>query len=144
MHPRLNPCPRGSDAVDFFFARRNSQLERLHLAHPDGSAEIEGISPLQGNVDVENCVRRHALEDAGVTIAPGTDAGNIGTIHGPALFREFQLMKEAGPKIGAIAPGNFADLVILKANPIDDIAHASDIESVMKNGVLFPADAFAR
>src|ERR1044071_3702447 len=37
------------------------------------------------------------LEDAGVTIAAGTDAGNIGTIHGRALFREFQLMKEAGP-----------------------------------------------
>src|SRR5437870_10708643 len=36
------------------------------------------------------------LEDAGVTIAAGTDAGNGGTIHGPASFREFQLMKEAG------------------------------------------------
>src|SRR5438552_1835307 len=36
------------------------------------------------------------LEDAGITIAAGTDAGNIGTIHGPALFRVFQLMKEAG------------------------------------------------
>jgi len=103
------------------------------------------------------------LEDAGIPIAAGTDAGNIGTIHGPALFREFQLMKEAGltpmqilqcatvnaartfggatgSKIGAIAPGNFADLVILKSNPVDDIAHASDIESVMKNGVLYPAD----
>ena len=33
------------------------------------------------------------LEDAGVTIAAGTDAGNIGTIHGPALFREFQLIE---------------------------------------------------
>jgi imidazolonepropionase-like amidohydrolase len=115
------------------------------------------------------------LQDAGVTIAAGTDAGNIGTIHGPALFREFQLMKEAGltpmqilqcattnaarvfdttggtslrssapPKIGTIAPGNFADLVILKSNPINDIAHTSDIESVMKNGILFPADAVAR
>ena len=29
------------------------------------------------------------LEDAGITIAAGTDAGNIGTIHGPALFRRF-------------------------------------------------------
>src|SRR5207237_4979836 len=36
------------------------------------------------------------LEDAGIPIAAGTDAGNIGTIHGPALFREFQLMKQAG------------------------------------------------
>ena len=102
------------------------------------------------------------LQDAGVTIAAGTDAGNIGTIHGPALFREFQLMKEAGltpmqilqcatanaakafggdtgAKIGTIAPGNFADLVILKSNPLDDIARASDIDSVIKNGVLFPA-----
>src|SRR5438045_9400389 len=36
------------------------------------------------------------LEDSGVMIAAGTDAGNIGTIHGPALFREFELMKQAG------------------------------------------------
>ncbi|PZR72706.1 MAG: amidohydrolase [Chthoniobacterales bacterium] len=107
------------------------------------------------------------LEDAGITIATGTDAGNIGTIHGPAIFREFQLMREAGltpmqilkcttanaaktfggetgPKIGALKPGNFADLVILKSNPVDDIAHASDIESVMKNGVLYPADSILK
>jgi len=104
------------------------------------------------------------LEDAGVTIAAGTDAGNIGTIHGPALFREFQLMKEAGltpmqilrcttanaaklfggdtgAHIGQIAPGYFADLVILNSNPVDDIAHASDIDTVIKNGVVYPADS---
>lgn len=103
------------------------------------------------------------LEDAGVIIATGTDAGNIGTIHGPAIFREFQLMKQAGltplqilqsttanaaktfggdigAKIGSLKPGNFADLVILKSNPLDDIRNTSDIESVMKGGVLHPAD----
>jgi len=103
-----------------------------------------------------------ALEDAGVIIAAGTDAGNIGTIHGPALFREFQLMKEAGltplqilqcatanaaklfggetgAHIGSIKKGNFADLVILKSNPVEDIARASDIDSVMKNGILYSA-----
>jgi imidazolonepropionase-like amidohydrolase len=104
------------------------------------------------------------LEDAGVTIAAGTDAGNIGTIHGPAFFREFQLMKEAGltpiqiiqcatanaaklfggetgAHVGQIENGYFADLVILNSNPLDDIDHASDIASVMKNGVLYPADS---
>jgi imidazolonepropionase-like amidohydrolase len=104
------------------------------------------------------------LMDAGVTIAAGTDAGNIGTIHGPALFREFQLMKEVGltpmqilqcatvnaaklfggetgAHIGKIDKGNFADLVILKSNPLDDIARASDIESVMKGGVLYSASS---
>src|SRR6184192_1130097 len=103
------------------------------------------------------------LEDAGITIAAGTDAGNIGTIHGPALFREFQLMKEAGlttmqilqcatanaaklfggetgAHIGTLEKGNFADLVILKSNPVEDIARASDIDTVVKNGVLYPAD----
>jgi len=107
------------------------------------------------------------LEDAGVTIAAGTDAGNIGTIHGPALFREFQLMKEAGltnmqilqsttvnaaklfggdtgAHIGKIDNGYFADLVILKSNPADDIANASDIDTVIKNGVVYPADSILR
>src|SRR5436190_6465931 len=107
------------------------------------------------------------LEDAGVTIAAGTDAGNIGTIHGPALFREFQLMKEAGltpmqilqcatanaaklfggetgANIGKLENGCFADLVILNSNPLDDIAHASDIDAVIKNGVMYPADSILR
>ncbi len=107
------------------------------------------------------------LEDAGVTIAAGTDAGNIGTIHGPALFREFQLMKEAGltnmqilqcatanaaklfggetgARIGNIGRGCFADLVILKSNPVDDITHASDIDTVVKNGTVYPAESILR
>ena len=107
------------------------------------------------------------LQDASITIAAGTDAGNIGTIHGPALFREFQLMKEAGltpmqilqcttanaaklfggdvgAHIGKIENGYFADLVILNSNPVDDIAHASDIDAVIKNGVVYPADSILR
>jgi imidazolonepropionase-like amidohydrolase len=104
------------------------------------------------------------LEDAGVTIAAGTDAGNIGTIHGPALFREFQLMQQAGltpmqilqcatanaaklfggdtgAHIGKIENGYFADLVILKSDPLSDIKNASDIDIVMKNGVLYSAQS---
>jgi len=51
---------------------------------------------------------------------------------------------EVGSKIGAIASGNFADLVVLKSNPVDDIAHASEIESVIKNGILYPVDPLAK
>ncbi|MGH8606629.1 MAG: amidohydrolase family protein [Gammaproteobacteria bacterium] len=36
------------------------------------------------------------LQQGGVTIAAGTDAGNIGTLHGPALHRELERMAEAG------------------------------------------------
>jgi hypothetical protein len=104
------------------------------------------------------------LQDAGVCIAAGTDAGNIGTIHGPAIFREFALMSEAGltpmqilvaatstaakafgpdAKIGSLEPGYFADLVVLRSNPLTDIARASEIESVMKDGVLYAASNLA-
>jgi Imidazolonepropionase and related amidohydrolases len=48
---------------------------------------------------------------------------------------------ETGGKIGSLQPGYFADLVILKSNPLDDIKNASDIDSVMKNGVMYRADA---
>ena len=128
------------------------------LAKPD-----EALDRIKKTYDVA-LPNLKTLEDAGVTIAAGTDAGNIGTIHGPALFREFQLMKEAGLKpmqilqcatanaaklfggeigahTGKIENGYFADLVILKSNPLDDIAHASDIDTVIKNGVLYPAQA---
>jgi imidazolonepropionase-like amidohydrolase len=107
------------------------------------------------------------LEDAGIPIATGTDAGNIGTIHGPAIFREFQLMKQAGltpmqilqcttanaaktfggdigARIGSLKPGNFADLVILKSNPLDDIKNTSDIDTVIKNGVVYPAGSILK
>src|ERR1019366_6252253 len=36
------------------------------------------------------------LWDAGIPIVMGTDAGNIGTLHGPSVFREMALMRDAG------------------------------------------------
>jgi len=128
------------------------------LAKPD-----EALGRIKKTYDVA-LPNLKKLKDAGVTIAAGTDAGNIGTIHGPALFREFQLMKEAGltpmqilqcttanasklfggdtgAHLGKIENGYFADLVILNSNPVDDIAHASDIDAVIKNGIAYPADS---
>jgi len=51
---------------------------------------------------------------------------------------------ETGARIGKLETGCFADLVILNSNPIDDIANASDIDTVMKNGVAYPADSILR
>jgi imidazolonepropionase-like amidohydrolase len=134
--------------------------QRIKDALADTKAALDRIKKTY-DVALPNLKR---LQDAGVTIAAGTDAGNIGTIHGPALFREFQLMKDAGltpmeilqcatanaaklfggetgAHIGQIAPGYFADLLVLNSNPADDIAHASDIHTVIKNGVVYPADS---
>lgn len=100
------------------------------------------------------------VSDAGIPVAMGTDAGNIGTVHGPSVFREMALMVQAGltplqvlraatvggakamgmeRDLGTIEPGKLADLVLLDADPLADIPNASRIERVMKGGRLYDA-----
>ncbi|MFP4227495.1 MAG: amidohydrolase family protein [Salinivenus sp.] len=101
------------------------------------------------------------LHDAGVPIAAGTDAGNIGTPHGPALFREFELMRAAGlsPREilatatvggarlmdrddrGRLEAGMQADLVVLTRNPLDDIANTAAVHRVVKEGRVYAPDS---
>jgi len=96
--------------------------------------------------------------DAGIPVAMGTDAGNIGTLHGPSVFREMALMQEAGltplevlrsatvngakaarreMDIGVIAPGRLADLVIVDDDPLRDPGNLSHIHRVIKDGIVF-------
>jgi imidazolonepropionase-like amidohydrolase len=95
----------------------------------------------------------------------GTDAGNVGTLHGPSVFREMALMAEAGltplqvlrsatlngakamrmgDRLGVIATGQLADLVILDADPLADVANLSHAVEVMKDGKLFSPEVLVR
>lgn len=105
------------------------------------------------------------LQQSGVTIAAGTDAGNIGTLHGPALHREFELMAEAGlspqeiltaatrggarvmgreSELGTIENGKLADLLLLNADPLNDITHLRCIYRVVKGGVVLDPEELVK
>jgi imidazolonepropionase-like amidohydrolase len=120
------------------------------------------VSADQVRVAAQNLKR---LSDAGVTIAAGTDAGNIGTLHGPSIFRELRLMAEAGltPKevlasataggarvmgrendLGTVAPGRLADLVVLDRDPLVDVANLEAIHRVLKGGRVFTPEELAK
>jgi len=98
------------------------------------------------------------LSDAGVIIATGTDAGNIGTLHVSSYQKELQAMKASGMsnwqilvastlngakildkenEFGSIAAGKKANLILLDASPIDDLENLTKIDKVINNGTVF-------
>ena len=95
------------------------------------------------------------LADGGVTIAMGTDSGTqLGRWQGYFEHVELEMMVEAGMTpmqalvaatgdgarvmrldgLGTLEPGKWADLVVLNANPLDDITNTRQIDSVWVAG----------
>lgn len=136
-------------------------LDDLATIPPDKIPErlrkrmAEPGSPPSNAIAYANLKRLH---DAGVTIAMGTDAGNIGTLHGPSIHREMKMMVEAGltplevlrsatlggtmvlglEKIrSSTAAGGVADLVVLDADPLADIGNLAKVHRVIKGGVVY-------
>jgi imidazolonepropionase-like amidohydrolase len=93
------------------------------------------------------------LSDAGIPIAMGTDSGvasNPGRWQGYFEQVEMEMMNKAGmspmkvivastgdaakvmglKQVGTLQPGNWADLVVLRANPLDNIRNTRTIDSV--------------
>jgi len=98
-----------------------------------------------------------AFSRAGGLLLVGTDpTGGGGVIPGFANHRELELLVEAGftpleairiatlngatylglaDRIGSIAVGKAADLVVIRGNPAADIADIEKVETVFKDGV---------
>ncbi len=99
-----------------------------------------------------------ALHDGGVRIAMGTDTGPPARFQGYFEHMEMQMMVDAGLSpieairastgvaadcmgmgdIGTLEPGNWGDLIVLSANPAEDIANSKTIESVWIAGNRVP------
>lgn len=121
------------------------------------------VSPPEPARDIDWAWRRNVLDalkaahDAGVELVAGSDPPGRYTFHGYALHNELEWMIEAGlspaealfaatlgaaemvgaaEDFGTIEPGRRADLLILSANPLDDIRNTRAIEQVILDGRL--------
>ncbi|KYP13760.1 amidohydrolase family protein [Flavihumibacter sp. CACIAM 22H1] len=105
------------------------------------------------------------LSDAGVLIATGTDAGNIGTLHAASYLRELQAMSAAGmsnwqiiqastingakvlnreSEFGSIEKGKKANLLLLDANPVEKIENIGSIDRVINRGHILDPDTLLK
>jgi imidazolonepropionase-like amidohydrolase len=95
------------------------------------------------------------LYDHGVTIMSGTDIPNFGVIPGISLHHELELLVKTGinplnvikiatsngasaigisDTVGTIQDGKQADMIILTANPLDNISNTRNIYAVIDDG----------
>ena len=102
------------------------------------------------------------FQQAGGLLIAGTDSANAATLPGWSLHWEMELFVEAGispmgalqaatlnnakvlhmdQELGTVQAGKYADLVILEADPLEDIRNTQKIHRVIKDGiVLDPQD----
>jgi imidazolonepropionase-like amidohydrolase len=108
-------------------------------------------------IHLQNLKLVQAMHRAGVEIMAGSDFSDWALVPGVDLHNELTLLVEAGftpmealqsatikpakflgklDSLGTIEKGKLADLVLLNANPLDDISHTRKIDSVIIGGNL--------
>ena len=97
------------------------------------------------------------LRDTGVTIIVGTDSGIPFNFHFDSTWRELKTMTDLGmapmdviraatywpaqllkqPKLGTVAPGQLADIIVVDGDPLTDMSSMRNIVHVVKDGRVY-------
>ena len=132
-----------------------TESHRERLRNPD-------LDSTSAHQTIDNRMRiLEALHDGGVTILFGTDAPQQFSVPGFSVYHELSRMSDAGmtpyeilrtatanvgeylegeDRFGTVEPGARADLILLEANPLDDIARLEDQAGVMVRGRWLSAE----
>jgi imidazolonepropionase-like amidohydrolase len=154
-HPDVLAMPRLQDAL--YPRGRQMLADAARKAQTLGAADLE---ERKARMRRQTFPFIKAMWDAGVPVVTGTDCGaeaSQTTPFGHATHREMQLFVEAGlpplaairaatldaasvltrsgdPEYGSVRAGKAADLLLLSADPLADIANTMTIDAVMRAG----------
>lgn len=126
MLSRNLPVDKAKQATNAFLLRREMDMERAFVAA--GGLLLAGPDPVGFNGNIPGFGDQREIEllvDAGFT---PVEAIRIATLNG-ATFLGRQ------DRIGSIAPGKNADLLVVKGDPSTRIADIENVEIVFKDGV---------
>lgn len=148
--PRLRYLPRV--VLDYWFDGR--------LPIPSATTGVPGRAELPEEIWLTG-----ALHEADLSILAGTDAGVPFSLPGWSLHDELELLVAAGltpvealtaatrgpaellgrtADLGTVEAGKRADLVLLRADPLQEIRHTREIEAVVLDGELLDRAALDR
>jgi imidazolonepropionase-like amidohydrolase len=143
-------------AKDPFFLKGAGAAAAAELSDPARQAEVQASAAYKQGLRYKEgleVAKRNlkTLSDAGIRIAMGTDTGPAGRWQGFFEHLELEMMVESGltpmqvivsttsaaaachgkaGQFGSIQPGASADLLVLNANPLDNIRNTREIKSV--------------
>ena len=145
---------------DPYFLKEADPAILEELKTPERQSRMRNSSSAQGyKLALEVAMANLSmLNDAGVKIAMGTDTGPPARFQGYFEHMEMQMMVEAGMSpldairastgiaadcinvgdVGTLEPGKWGDLIVLAANPAEDIENTKSIESVWIAGNRVP------
>jgi hypothetical protein len=135
------------------YSNRYEHMPMVSKLSPGDLQEVQ-----DGRRNVQRFIKSYV--EAGAKIIAGTDAPGVAS-PGLGIHHEMELLVEAGltpmqalqsatswggdllagyqgrrgnQRVGSLQSGNFADLVVLEADPLEDIANTKEMERVMKGG----------